>query len=164
MSEAEALLRLVLAAGFGALLGLEREDADKPAGVRTFSIVALGSALFCVVSIMTFGVDDAGARIPAQIVTGIGFLGAGVIIQQRGNVVGLTTAAGIWAAAAAGMGFGLGLYLVAAGGVVILLVLLRLIGILMPGRHSGPSGHDAGGHDLDTGDDGDQGHVESRRE
>ena len=96
--------------------------------MRTFSIVALGSALFSLISIMTFGVNDAGARIPAQIVTGVGFLGAGTIIVQRGNVVGLTTAAGIWAAAAVGMGFGFGLYLLSAGGIVILLVVLRIIG------------------------------------
>ncbi len=128
ISEAEALLRLGLAAGLGALLGLEREEADKPAGVRTFSLVALGSALFSVIGIMMFGVNDAGARIPAQIVTGVGFLGAGTIIVQRGNVVGLTTAAGIWAAAAVGMGFGFGLYILSAGGVVIMLVVLRIIG------------------------------------
>jgi putative Mg2+ transporter-C (MgtC) family protein len=131
MTEAEALLRLALAAGAGALLGLEREERDKPAGVRTFSIVALGSALFTLISIMAFGEDDAGARIPAQIVTGIGFLGAGTIIVHRGNVFGLTTAAGIWAAAAVGMGFGLGLYLLSAGGIVILLVVLRLVGRFM---------------------------------
>jgi putative Mg2+ transporter-C (MgtC) family protein len=145
VSEAEALLRLALAAGAGAVLGLEREDRDKPAGVRTFSIVALGSALFSVISIMTFGVSDAGARIPAQIVTGVGFLGAGTIIQQRGSVVGLTTAAGIWAAAAVGMGFGFGLYLLSAGGIVILLVVLRIVGRLVPPH--GPSAEDGTGRE-----------------
>jgi putative Mg2+ transporter-C (MgtC) family protein len=160
MSEAEALLRLVLAAGFGALLGLEREEADKPAGVRTFSIVALGSAFFSIVSILTFGVNDAGARIPAQVVTGVGFLGAGMIIQQRGNVVGLTTAAGIWAAAAVGMGFGFGLYLLSAGGVVILLVLLRLVGRLTPGPDAGPARRDAGLNIAETGDRGDRGEAD----
>jgi len=148
MSEAEALLRLALATGFGALLGLEREERDKPAGIRTFSIVALGSALFSLISIMTFGINDAGARIPAQIVTGVGFLGAGTIIVQRGSVVGLTTAAGIWAAAAAGMGFGFGLYLLSAGGIVILLVVLRIMGRffaeLSPAQHGGANG-EAGG-------------------
>jgi putative Mg2+ transporter-C (MgtC) family protein len=139
LSEAEALLRLVLAAAFGALLGLEREEADKPAGVRTFSIVALGSALFSTASVMMFG-PDAASRIPAQIVTGVGFLGAGTIIQQRGNVIGLTTAAGIWAAAAVGMGFGFGLYILSAGGAIIMLVVLRLIGrftaSIQDGRHT----------------------------
>jgi putative Mg2+ transporter-C (MgtC) family protein len=142
VSEVEALLRLALAAGAGAVLGLEREDRDKPAGIRTFSIVALGSALFSIISIMTFGIGDAGARIPAQIVTGVGFLGAGTIIQQRGSVVGLTTAAGIWAAAAVGMGFGFGLYLLSAGGIVILLVLLRIVGRFIP-QHGPPPGSDA---------------------
>jgi putative Mg2+ transporter-C (MgtC) family protein len=130
VSEAEALLRLALAALFGALLGLERAGQDKPAGVRTFSIVALGAALFSTLSIMTFGEGDAGSRIPAQIVTGVGFLGAGVIIQQRGGVVGLTTAAGIWAAAAVGMGLGFGLYVLSGGGIAILLILLRIVGRL----------------------------------
>jgi putative Mg2+ transporter-C (MgtC) family protein len=139
MSEAEALLRLALAAGAGAILGLEREERYKPAGIRTFSIVALGSALFSIVSIITFGVNDAGARIPAQIVTGVGFLGAGTIIQQRGNVIGLTTAAGIWAAAAVGMGFGFGLYVLSAGGLLILLGVLRLVGRLA--NEHGPSHH-----------------------
>jgi putative Mg2+ transporter-C (MgtC) family protein len=150
MSEAEALLRLALAAGAGALLGLEREDRDKPAGVRTFSIVALGSALFTLVSIAAFGEGDAGARIPAQVVTGIGFLGAGMIIVHGGSVIGLTTAAGIWAAAAVGMGFALGLYLLSAGGIVILLVILRLVGRLIVDhpRVGGPSS----GRHRDEGD------------
>jgi putative Mg2+ transporter-C (MgtC) family protein len=130
VTEIDALLRLVLATAFGALLGLEREGRDKPAGVRTFAIVALGAALFSVISITALGLSDAGARIPAQIVTGVGFLGAGAIIQQRGNVVGLTTAAGIWAAAAIGMGFGFGLFIISAGGTLILLTLLRVVGRL----------------------------------
>jgi putative Mg2+ transporter-C (MgtC) family protein len=134
VDEGEALLRLGLAATFGALLGLERQDQLKPAGVRTFSIVALGAAFFATVSIMTFGEGDAGTRIPAQVVTGVGFLGAGVIIQQRGGVVGLTTAAGIWASAAVGMGLGFGLYVLSAGGMAILLLLLRLVPHL-------PTGH-----------------------
>jgi putative Mg2+ transporter-C (MgtC) family protein len=128
MTEAEGLLRLALAAGFGAVIGWEREDRDKPAGVRTFSIVALGSALFSLVGILTFGIGDAGARIPAQVVTGVGFLGAGTILHHRGNVIGLTTAAGIWGAAAVGMGFGFGLYILSAGGTAIMLTLLRIIG------------------------------------
>jgi putative Mg2+ transporter-C (MgtC) family protein len=162
MSEVEALLRLALAAASGAILGLEREDRDKPAGVRTFSIVALGAALFSLVSIMTFGVNDAGARIPAQIVTGVGFLGAGTIIQQRGNVVGLTTAAGVWAAAAVGMGFGFGLYVLSAGGMIILLAVLRLVGHFIPEHHGAAAGlmeQDgvaSGGDEQDGGIDGRQ--------
>lgn len=153
MNEVEALLRLALAAGSGAVLGLEREERDKPAGVRTFSIVALGSALFTLISIVAFGEGNAGSRIPAQIVTGVGFLGAGTILVQRGNVIGLTTAAGIWAAAAVGMGFGLGLYLLSAGGIVILLVVLRVVGRLVvdgqPGNVQVESGD--GGRRQDDG-------------
>lgn len=130
ISEAEALLRISLAAGFGALIGLEREAADKPAGLRTFSIVAMGAALFSIIGLVTFGVNDAGARIAAQVVTGVGFLGAGTIIHNRGNVLGLTTAAGIWGAAAVGMGFGFGLYILSIGGAVIMIALLWLIGRL----------------------------------
>lgn len=131
MSEAEALLRIALAAIFGAIIGLEREQADKPAGVRTFSIVALGAALFSIIGVTTFGQDDAGARIAAQVVTGVGFLGAGTILHNRGDVIGLTTAAGIWGAAAVGMGFGFGLYILSIGSSVIMLALLRVIGLVM---------------------------------
>ena len=106
ISEPEALLRLVLAAAAGALVGIDREARDKPAGVRTFSIVALGSTMFSLIGLMTFGQTDAGARIAAQVVTGVGFLGAGTILHNRGNVIGLTTAAGVWGSAAVGMGFG----------------------------------------------------------
>lgn len=96
--------------------------------MRTFSIVALGSALFSIVGVITFGEGDAGARIAAQVVTGVGFLGAGTILHQRGSVIGLTTAAGIWGAAAVGMGFGFGLYILSAGSTLIMLALLRIIG------------------------------------
>lgn len=130
-SELEALARLALAAIAGALIGLEREEREKPAGVRTFAIVAMGAALFSLIGLMTFGEDDAAARLAAQVVTGVGFLGAGMIIQARGRVLGLTTAAGIWGSAAVGMGIGYGLYLLSIGGTVILLAILRLVGSLM---------------------------------
>lgn len=129
-SELEALLRLALAAGVGALIGLEREDRDKPAGVRTFAIVGMGAAMFSLIGLMTFGETDAAARIAAQVVTGVGFLGAGTILHARGNVVGLTTAAGIWGSAAVGMGMGYGLYLLAGGGALILFAVLRVVGWL----------------------------------
>lgn len=127
-SELEALVRLGLAAVMGALIGLEREDRDKPAGVRTFAIVGMGAALFALIGLMTFGETDAAARIAAQVVTGVGFLGAGTILHHRGNVVGLTTAAGIWGSAAVGMGLGYGLYVLSAGGALILFGVLRLVG------------------------------------
>lgn len=134
--ELEALLRLGLAAATGALIGLEREDRDKPAGVRTFAIVAMGAALFALIGLMTFGETDAAARIAAQVVTGVGFLGAGTILHNRGNVVGLTTAAGIWGSAAVGMGFGYGLYVLSAGGALILFGVLRIVGRMV---HHAPS-------------------------
>ena len=131
VDEFEAIIRIGLAAGFGALIGLDREDRDKPAGVRTFSIVAMGAAFFSLVGLMAFGENDAGARIAAQVVTGVGFLGAGAILHNRGNVVGLTTAAGIWGAAAVGMGFGFGLYVLSVAGAVLMLGVLRIVGQLM---------------------------------
>ena len=131
ISEAEAIIRIGLAAGFGALIGLDREERDKPAGVRTFSIVAMGAAFFSLVGLIAFGENDAGARIAAQVVTGVGFLGAGAILHNRGNVLGLTTAAGIWGAAAVGMGFGFGLYVMSIGGAVLMLGVLRVVGQLM---------------------------------
>jgi putative Mg2+ transporter-C (MgtC) family protein len=133
ISEPEALLRIALAAAFGALIGLDREARHKPAGIRTYSIVAMGSAFFSLVGLITFGENDAGARIAAQVVTGIGFLGAGTVLHYRGNVVGLTTAAGIWGAAAIGMGFGFGLYILSIGGSLIILVILRVFGEVMGG-------------------------------
>lgn len=138
MSELEALLRLGLAAVAGAIIGLEREERDKPAGVRTFAIVAMGSALFSLIGLIAFDSTDAAARIAAQVVTGVGFLGAGTIIQQRGNVVGLTTAAGIWLSAAVGMGLGYGLYVLSIGGALILLVVLRVVGRLVTLIEGGP--------------------------
>lgn len=129
--ELEALVRLSLAAATGAFIGLEREERDKPAGVRTFAIVAMGAAMFALIGLMTFGETDAAARIAAQVVTGVGFLGAGTILHHRGNVVGLTTAAGIWGSAAVGMGFGYGLYVLSAGGAFILFGVLRVVGRMM---------------------------------
>jgi putative Mg2+ transporter-C (MgtC) family protein len=158
IGEPEALLRLALAAAAGAIIGLEREERDKPAGVRTFAIVAMGSAMFALIGLMAFGSTDAASRIAAQVVTGIGFLGAGTILHHRGNVHGLTTAAGIWGSAAVGMGMGYGLYILSAGGTVILLAVLRLVGRLMVdadvrGSEPGPTAGDAGEDEDDTGED-----------
>src|SRR3954463_5454304 len=112
----EMTVRILLAFGLGALLGWERERAGRPAGLRTFMMVPAGSAAYTVVSI--WGFDGEGtvrdpARVAAQIVTGIGFLGAGTIWRTPSTVRGLTTAATIWFAAAVGMMVGTGLYLVA---------------------------------------------------
>jgi putative Mg2+ transporter-C (MgtC) family protein len=115
-ADAEMTLRMLLAFALGALLGWERERAGRPAGLRTFMMVTAGSAAFTLVSI--YGFRDLGtvrdpARVAAQIVTGIGFLGAGTIWRTTSTVRGLTTAAGIWFAAAVGMMAGAGMYLIA---------------------------------------------------
>lgn len=130
MNELEALLRIVLATAAGAIIGLEREMAHKPAGVRTYAIVALGACAFVIVGVMAFGSGDPGSRVAATVITGVGFLGAGAIIQQRGDVMGLTTAAGIWGAAAIGMAFGTGLFILATGATVLMLVVLRVVGVI----------------------------------
>jgi putative Mg2+ transporter-C (MgtC) family protein len=98
-----------LAASFlaGLLLGAEREYHDKSAGLRTIILICVGSTLFTIFSMRIAGHMDPG-RVAAQIVTGIGFLGAGVILQRRGQVLGLTTASTIWVAAALGIGMGVG--------------------------------------------------------
>lgn len=130
VSELEALLRLALAAGLGAFIGLDREARDKPAGVRTFSLVALGAGLFTLVGTVAFAESDSASRIASTIVTGVGFLGAGTILHRRSDVVGLTTAAGLWASAAVGMAAGVGLYVLATGGAVLIFSVLWLIGRL----------------------------------
>jgi putative Mg2+ transporter-C (MgtC) family protein len=113
--------RLALAALLGAFVGIEREIRGYPAGVRTIALVALGSALFTEISTIT-GTED---RIAAGIVTGIGFLGAGVIFREGYTVRGITTAATIWAAAAVGMAVGRELYYAAGLGSLLIFVLLE---------------------------------------
>jgi putative Mg2+ transporter-C (MgtC) family protein len=124
LSWSEALLRIVLAAVLGGAVGLERELRDREAGFRTHMLVSIGSALFTIVSAYAFRdfLVGGGAvlradptRIAAQIVTGIGFLGAGAIIRQGLSIRGLTTAATLWVVAAIGMAVGAGYY----GGAVI---------------------------------------------
>jgi putative Mg2+ transporter-C (MgtC) family protein len=114
--------RLLLAGVLGAIVGLERDLRDLPAGLRTMALVTMGSALFMEVSVIT----GSGDRIAAQVVTGIGFLGAGVIFRQGLDVRGITTAATIWAMAAVGLAVGRELYIVAVAGTVIILVALEL--------------------------------------
>ena len=113
--------RLAFAAALGAFIGLERELRGYPAGVRTVALVALGATLFTEVGEL-LGEDN---RVAAGIVTGIGFLGAGVIFREGYTVRGITTAATIWAAAAIGMAVGRELYLVAGLGAVLVFILLE---------------------------------------
>ena len=113
--------RLAFAAALGAFIGLERELRGYPAGVRTVALVALGAALFTDVSQLLGGED----RVAAGIVTGIGFLGAGVIFREGYTVRGITTAATIWSAAAVGMAIGRELYLAAGLGSLLIFLLLE---------------------------------------
>jgi putative Mg2+ transporter-C (MgtC) family protein len=118
--------RLVLAAVCSGLIGFEREASQKAAGLRTHTLVGVGAALFTIVSIVGFEGGDEG-RVAAQVVTGIGFLGAGAIFRDGSAVSGLTTAAGLWAVAAIGLAAGSGSYFVAViGTVVVMTVLLAL--------------------------------------
>lgn len=117
-------LRLLLSGLLGALLGLQRQRAEKPAGVRDLALISLGAALFTVVSSAGFAGADP-SRIAAGIVTGIGFLGAGVIIRREEGVVrGLTTAATVWVVAAIGMAAGAGLYVIAVASTLVTLGIL----------------------------------------
>ena len=125
--ELEMVLRLLLAVGLGALIGLERQHAKKAAGLRTHLLVCIGAALFTIASIYGFGEGGDPARVAAGIVAGIGFLGAGAIISTReGILVGLTTAASIWAVAAIGLAAGAGLYILAPVATAVVLIVLRL--------------------------------------
>jgi putative Mg2+ transporter-C (MgtC) family protein len=118
-------VRLVLAAVFGAAVGFERELHGHPAGMRTHLLVALGSALFTVLSIHGFTASPATpvdpTRIAAQIVTGIGFLGAGAILKEGLSIRGLTTAASLWATAAVGLATGAGQHIIAVVGTAIVI-------------------------------------------
>ena len=119
--------RLLLAAGLGAALGVEREYRQKPAGLRTNILIALGSALFTILSLeMTRGVPDT-SRVAGQIVTGIGFLGGGAIMRNRDTVHGMTTAATIWVNAAIGVAAGTGQYAIATFTAALTLVVLVVL-------------------------------------
>ena len=116
--------RLVAAAILGAVIGIERERHDHPAGIRTHMLVSIGSAAFTVLSIYSFGAGSDPSRVAAQIVTGIGFLGAGSILKGGGTIHGLTTAASLWVVAAVGMAAGAGAWGVAVATTVIVLISL----------------------------------------
>ncbi|MCO5261105.1 MAG: MgtC/SapB family protein [Crocinitomicaceae bacterium] len=131
----EILIRLVLASVFGALIGLERERKNWAAGLRTHMMVSVGSCLIMLVS--SFGFSDIlgtahveldPSRIAAQVVSGIGFIGAGTILfQKQGTIRGLTTAAGLWTVAAIGLATGGGMYFAAGATTIIALIILWAI-------------------------------------
>lgn len=129
----EITLRLFVALLLGGIVGIEREFRSKDAGFRTHFLVALGSALFCIVSQYGFGIDlKDSSRVAAQVVSGIGFLGAGTIIFQKNMVRGLTTAAGLWVTAAIGLACGTGMYAAAAIATVMILLGLEVLNALIP--------------------------------
>lgn len=122
INELGHLAEILLAVVLGFAIGLERKLRYKEAGIRTHTIVCAGSALMMIVSKYGFGDMDADAsRVAAQIVAGVGFLGAGIIVYKKHEVHGLTTAAGVWATAGVGMAAGAKLYVVAIGATVILI-------------------------------------------
>jgi putative Mg2+ transporter-C (MgtC) family protein len=124
---ADFVWRLLLASGLGAAIGAEREYRQKPAGLRTNMLIAVGSALFTIVSLeMTKGAGDP-SRVAGQIVTGIGFLGGGAIMRNRDTVHGMTTAATIWVNAAIGVACGAGLSTLASFTTAMTLVVLVLL-------------------------------------
>lgn len=123
MGYLEIVFALFLAAILGAIVGIQRQRLGKFAGMRTFALVSIGSALFTLVSINGFEFGDPG-RVASQIVTGIGFIGAGTILHRENQIEGLTTAAGLWVAAAIGMAVGVGWYLQSILAVVIVMTVL----------------------------------------
>jgi len=136
ISLAEATLRLLAAAALSGVIGLEREVAQKTAGLRTHMLVGLGAGLFTLLGAEAFPTSDP-ARVAAQVVAGVGFLGAGAIFRHGLNVKGLTTAAGLWTVAAVGMAAGVGWYAVALAATFVTIVVLYvfwLIEWLLRGR------------------------------
>ncbi|MBI5153133.1 MAG: MgtC/SapB family protein [Parcubacteria group bacterium] len=130
----ESFYQLLLAALLGGMLGAERELVHKPAGVRTYSLVGMGAALFTILSVDGFkgvvgGVVDP-TRIAAQVVVGVGFLGAGMIYSRGDKVQGITTAAGIWVAAAIGMTIGLKLYALGLFAAILSLIILIVFWVI----------------------------------
>jgi putative Mg2+ transporter-C (MgtC) family protein len=137
--QSDLSLRLIIAAALGAAIGAEREIHGHPAGIRTHMLVGLGSALFTVLSIHGFGQEERATidptRIAAQVVSGIGFLGAGAILKDGVVIRGLTTAASLWATAAVGMAAGAGEQVIALVAGVIILVSLWPINALAERLH-----------------------------
>ena len=123
--ETEIVIRLLLSAGLGLLIGAERQIRKKPAGLRTHSLVALGACLFTIATISVVGSQhESITRTIQGVVTGIGFLGAGMIFQSKNKVTGLTTSAEIWTLAAIGILVGLGNYTIAILATLLVLIIL----------------------------------------
>ncbi len=123
LREGSMLLSVLIAGVLGLTVGIERKYRSKEAGIRTHTIVCIGAALMTVISLYGFGPDADGARVAAQIVTGVGFLGAGIIVYRQNEVKGLTTAAGVWATAGIGMACGTKLYVLAVGATALIILM-----------------------------------------
>jgi putative Mg2+ transporter-C (MgtC) family protein len=131
MLQAEVVVTLLLAVLLGGLIGLNREQADRPAGFRTHMLVAVGSTLFTLLSVHAFDPGDPG-RVASQILPGMGFLGAGAILKESGDIKGLTTAASLWSTAAIGMAVGVGAWLLAIACTVVVWSVLALVYKMTP--------------------------------
>jgi len=126
--ESAMLVRILVAMALGGVIGYEREIARRPAGLRTHMLVSMGATIFTMLSFLAFpGADP--ARVASYVVMGIGFIGAGSVLQMRNKVVGLTTAASLWITASIGMLVGTGYYLLAAVTTVLVFAILRMKGV-----------------------------------
>lgn len=130
VSSGNALFRLILSLALGSMVGFERKSRGQIAGLRTFALISMGACLAMLLSIYVpqeyFGLKNGDpGRIAAQVITGIGFLGGGAMIQGRGSVRGLTTAAGVWVTSIIGLACGVGMYLGAVAATLLCLVVLR---------------------------------------
>lgn len=140
IAELELTIRLVVAFILGSLIGLEREKRHKHAGLRTHTLVCLGAALFTISGAYGFsmpGSEDVirnydPSRVAAQIVSGVGFIGGGIIFKEHNHVRGITTAASVWLTAGLGMGIGAGLYLLTGVSAFLALISLRLYRLIEP--------------------------------
>lgn len=138
MPTLQIVARLALAGGLGALIGVERELHQRTAGLRTNTLIAVGSALFTILSTeLALGTGADPTRISAQIVTGIGFLGAGAIIKYGTSIRGLTTAGSLWATAALGMAAGAGQIVIALTGCAIIVISLWPLNWVIDRLHIG---------------------------
>ncbi|GAB4454658.1 MAG: hypothetical protein Kow00120_24420 [Anaerolineae bacterium] len=135
--------QVFLAALLSMVMGLDRERRQRPAGLRTHMLVGVGACLFTVLSVLAFPGSDT-ARVAAQVVTGVGFLGAGTIIQRKGDVKDLTTAASIWATAAVGMAVGAGAWFLALTSTLLIWTILAVIR-RFEDKDGGPNNSPGGG-------------------
>lgn len=126
----DAARRLLLACAMGGVVGIEREWRHKSAGLRTSMLICMGSALFTLLSAVLAGEGGNRGQVASNVVQGIGFLGAGIILHAKNRVLGLTSAATVWVIASVGMACGAGLYFVAAFATAILLIALMFVGTL----------------------------------